>query len=346
MSENYVVELSTLIDRERIDEVAEQVAAELDIPTSTILQLLSKRLGPITKPIARHKAERLAGLLRKAGAEAVIVEVGSEANPPLSSTRWLPSPHKRYTPEDLRAPPGESISELRKSPDHTAQRPLLGQKTGAWEPVIGFAGTAERFRIRRRRLVMAAALALAVMVLLLLHVPARSSAVMGRAIESEPAGTYQLGLEYYRRGDFRAARKRWLLLAEAGHARAQYMLGYMSESGQGQPWSNARAARWYRLAAEQGLAEAQLELGALYQRGMGVPQSDVEAVRWYRLAAEQGYEQAELRLATMLFYGIGTPQDFAEALEWFQRAAQHGSREASAYLSFVAWRGGFQASLP
>ena len=81
-------------------------------------------------------------------------------------------------------------------------------------------------------------------------------------------------------------------LTEEGDVRAQFILGYMYDNGEGVPEDDVEAVRWYRLAAEQGYASAQYNLGYMYANGEGVPEDYVLAYMWWNLAAAQGVEDA------------------------------------------------------
>ena len=60
----------------------------------------------------------------------------------------------------------------------------------------------------------------------------------------------------YQRGDYAAAFKLWLPLAEAGSARAQENIARMYERGQWVAQDSAMANEWYRRAAEQRAQDA------------------------------------------------------------------------------------------
>ncbi len=125
----------------------------------------------------------------------------------------------------------------------------------------------------------------------------------------------------YQRGDYAAAIS-WLRpLAEQGHARAQYNLGFMYYNGQGVPQDYAEAVKWYRKAVEQGNAGAQYNLGLMYSNGLGVPQDDAKAVQWYRKAAEQGHAKTQFILGFGYSNGLGVPQDYVQAHMWYNLAA-------------------------
>jgi len=87
------------------------------------------------------------------------------------------------------------------------------------------------------------------------------------------------------RGDFVTAARLLPPLAERGNARAQTMLGFLYETGQGVPQAYDAASYWYRRAAEQGDTTAQYLLGLAYDNGHGVPKDDVAAYKWLDLAA-------------------------------------------------------------
>jgi TPR repeat protein len=93
------------------------------------------------------------------------------------------------------------------------------------------------------------------------------------------------GIAAHARGDYVTAARLLSPLARYGYARAQTMLGFMYESGQGVPQDYDAAAYWYRVAAEQGDVTAQSLLGLMYDKGHGVPLDDVAAYKWLNLAA-------------------------------------------------------------
>lgn len=100
------------------------------------------------------------------------------------------------------------------------------------------------------------------------------------------------GYQSYLKGDYQAAYKEWLPLAELGDVEAQYNLGVMYDEGAGMEQDLAEAAKWYRKAAEQGFMDAQTNLGIMYYHGQGVERDLAEAARWFRKAASQGDSEA------------------------------------------------------
>jgi len=111
-------------------------------------------------------------------------------------------------------------------------------------------------------------------------------------ITSVARADFEDGVKAARQGDYATALKEWKLLAEQGHASAQYNLGVMYANGQGVPQDYAEAMKWYRKAAEQGNAGAQNNLGVMYANGQGVPQDYIQAHMWWNLSAAQGNKVA------------------------------------------------------
>ena len=92
------------------------------------------------------------------------------------------------------------------------------------------------------------------------------------------------------RGDYVAAFRLYLPLANEGLADAQFAVGWMYTKGKGVPQDYAEAVKWLRKAADQGDASAQSQLGWMYEAprgkgGKGISQNHVEAYKWYDLAA-------------------------------------------------------------
>ena len=103
---------------------------------------------------------------------------------------------------------------------------------------------------------------------------------------------FQVGIDAYQLGNYRAAMQEWRALAEQGDPAAQVRVGTLYLNGQGIPRDTNTAAIWYRLAAEQGYAEAQFNLGLMYGKGEGVVQDLVYALMWMSISVNSGYEDA------------------------------------------------------
>ena len=166
------------------------------------------------------------------------------------------------------------------------------------------------WRVLARRLSNLAALAfVAAAVVLAVVAPAR-------------AGALSDAVAAYARGDYVTAAKRLTLLAVAGNARAQGLLGFMYEYGYGVPQDYAIAFMWYVRGAEQGDPAAQYGLGLMYDKGKSVPKDAVLAHKWLILAAARAglrERDAYIRLrdavaTKMSHFQIGMAQ--ALASEW------------------------------
>jgi TPR repeat protein len=116
-----------------------------------------------------------------------------------------------------------------------------------------------------------------------------------------PAEDYAAGERAYRRGDVREALAKLRPAADAGHAKAQVLLGAILD------------------AAEQ----------------------DEEAVRYLKLAAGQGEPDGMYLYAAMLGSGEGTPKDPVRAREWMEKSAGAGKREAVIAVAAAYLNGGF-----
>jgi TPR repeat protein len=176
----------------------------------------------------------------------------------------------------------------------------------------------------------------AAMWLFLMGYAAFSLSVVSVADTSDEKPAIELGVEATQRGDFGAAFKLFLPLAEAGDPEAQHNLAMLYRAGRGVEKDLAVSARWFRRAAEQGVADAQYYLGHLYDTGEGVQQSAQYAFVWYRKAAEQGQGLAQINLGVMYANGQGVEADLEEAYLWFHVAAAQGYKAAFENRSMIA----------
>jgi hypothetical protein len=93
-------------------------------------------------------------------------------------------------------------------------------------------------------------------------------------------------------GNYAEAYCRWKPLAQAGHADAQYHLGWLYANGNGLAVDIDRALEWWGAAARQGHADAQFAVGLAHTTGEGIGKDLREAVVWYLSAARQGHQDA------------------------------------------------------
>lgn len=125
----------------------------------------------------------------------------------------------------------------------------------------------------------------------------------------EPGPTYGDAIRWYQRA------------ADAGDARAQFLLGVRYETGTGVDADLGKAAVWYGRAAAQGHPEAQFKLAVMTAEGRGVTQDVMEAAGLYEQAAEAGLAVAQYNLGVAYLNGTGVAQDIAEAYGWVAVAA-------------------------
>jgi len=115
-----------------------------------------------------------------------------------------------------------------------------------------------------------------------------------------------------------------LEVANAGHPRAQALLGRTYQEGLGQAKDYKQAVEWYGKAAAQGHRMAQFSLGNLYFEGDGVAKDQVKAIQLYQQSAAKGYDQAEFILGLSYEFGWGgLPRDRRTAIQWLDRAGRH-----------------------
>ena len=131
----------------------------------------------------------------------------------------------------------------------------------------------------------------------------------------------QDGHRAYEAGDFNAAGRIWLKLAEAGEPQAQFDLALLYELGQGVPLDRNQAFRWYRRAAEAGVVAAQFNVAVMLDSGQGTGRDVAAAATWYARAAAHGHRRAQFNLGLLYEKGEGVPKDAYRATSWFQKAA-------------------------
>ncbi|MCD7733577.1 MAG: SEL1-like repeat protein [Clostridiales bacterium] len=129
--------------------------------------------------------------------------------------------------------------------------------------------------------------------------------------------------------------------AELGHAKAQFILGFFYDGGEGVAADAAKAAYWYEQAADRDLVEAQYTVAQRYDRGKGVKENKAKAAKWYKKAAEQGHAKAQFCLGICYYTGEGVKANKAEAVRWYEKAAKQGYEKAQCNLGicYIAGEG-------
>jgi S1-C subfamily serine protease len=98
--------------------------------------------------------------------------------------------------------------------------------------------------------------------------------------------SYEAASEPYSKGDYKEAYEPMLQVAQAGDARAQFIIGVMYDAGQSVAADRKAAVQWYARAAEQGEPNAQFRLAGLYFFDPDVPRDPEQAYRWALLSAD------------------------------------------------------------
>lgn len=111
--------------------------------------------------------------------------------------------------------------------------------------------------------------------------------------------------------------------ANAGHAIAQYYLGYMLLQSNPQT-----ALKWWQKAAENGVADAQHDLAQQYLLGELVEQDLDTAADWYEAAANQDHAPSQYNLGVL----YANVKQYANARFWWEKAAAQHFDEAQKAL--------------
>lgn len=112
--------------------------------------------------------------------------------------------------------------------------------------------------------------------------------------------------------------------AEAGDARAQFLLGVKYETGTDVRRDLTVAADWFEKAARQGHAAAQFKYAVALQTGRGRAVDHGAAQDWYRASAAQGFAPAQFNLGVLRLNSAQTEEDVAAAAALIMRAERAG----------------------
>jgi TPR repeat protein len=172
------------------------------------------------------------------------------------------------------------------------------------------------------------------------------------ALTALSAGPARAGLAdgeiFFDQGQWRKAMAELRPLAEAGGARAQFLVATMlDEGGHGIVPDKPAALAWYHRAADQGHVGAQY---ALYLHYAVTPdpenQRQEKAISWARRIVEagprlEGHERAQAALSAeslAVYYerGLFTPADPARAYLWYLIAERLGWENAAVQRKALA----------
>jgi TPR repeat protein len=143
---------------------------------------------------------------------------------------------------------------------------------------------------------------------------------------------FNSGRKAYLAGDVVGAMPALKRAADAGHAPAQSLYGYILEKAE----YDEEAAKYFRSAADQGDADGQYGLAMLYAAGHGVARDPALARDWLERAGSQGHSLAVAALSQAFLAGsLGFKADPSDAtgLGWVRKAAEADSIPALSYLA-------------
>lgn len=143
----------------------------------------------------------------------------------------------------------------------------------------------------------------------------------GWAQSADAEEDYKKGQESWQQGDLVGAMPSLKKAADAGHAGAQALYGYLLDQAD----NDVEAADYYKRAADQGNSDGAFGLAGLYTSGDGGLAEDyVLAREWLGKAANAGHAQAIISLSHYYAVGRGVAESEKApelALKWIQKAA-------------------------
>ena len=133
------------------------------------------------------------------------------------------------------------------------------------------------------------------------------------------------GMTAHHAGNYDTARKRFVPLAEAGHAVAMNYIGRMYSDALGVGKDRKFACDWYERSSEGGYKSGQFNFGTCYLIGSGRSEDLDQAGRWLWPAAEAGDKLSRYKLAAV--YGL--KGDRENDIYWLKKLAESGSKDAA-----------------
>lgn len=134
---------------------------------------------------------------------------------------------------------------------------------------------------------------------------------------------FKKGGQAYLRGDYEAAAKEFIPLAERGDHRAMYAIGSMYAAGHGVEKDLKKAFELFSEAAQNGRPDAMYKLGLMYEQGQEVSQNLKKAARFYQKSAKKGYPLGQYRLGLLYMDGKGVKQNVINAYAWLVIAGHY-----------------------
>ena len=123
------------------------------------------------------------------------------------------------------------------------------------------------------------------------------------------------------RGDFPSAVRKLVSLADAGDAKAEYLLGYMYYTGKGVEASHDIAVGFLEASAKKGFVPAIKLLGGIKVKK---PKYTPEEIAEIKTAADKGDVKASYSYAMLLMRGESVAKNKLTAIDYFEKAAKKG----------------------
>jgi len=334
----FVLWLSKPLSAEKSAESALLLADKMDVSISKIMHLLSKKSGPLSKPISKSKALKLQKVLNSVGIDNEIIG------------------HQKAISLLLAEKPGDSSNLATKENTTKGATAAAEQNSPTVEPVINDVDSkaADNMKLDLDDMVdkinskaQAASLyakpkkpawrkfalpvllflsfALGISYLVASFMPQINNFSKNIFTSVSAASASPEVKENLNPTDLRKlATADLLTLANAGAVSAQYELALKYTDKK----DYKSAIKWLKLAAEKNHREAQFLLGLFYQYGHGLNQDSTKAFNWYKQAAKQGVAEAQYRLGLMYLNGDGTTVDRNRALELLSSASRQNYGDA------------------
>lgn len=143
------------------------------------------------------------------------------------------------------------------------------------------------------------------------------------SIPTSPFATYVQGIKAFDAQDFNLADRYFRTLSRHNAIEAKFWDGMIDIAAENPRRNLNKGIRAIREAA-QSLPLAMYIMGTLTEQGEGTEQNTAEAREFYTRAAEAGYGPAECALADIYFEGRGVDQDYTQAVAWYTKARESG----------------------
>ena len=146
---------------------------------------------------------------------------------------------------------------------------------------------------------------------------------------------YTEGLGYFDNQQYPQALAEFKPLADKGHDRAQYYVGYMYLNGYGVDRDETLGLKYIQKSVDGGFEKAESLMGYFLSEGLYVPQNKPKGLKLYQQAAEKGDDDALLNLGVAYYLGGGVEQDFDKAISYLSKVNVVNKPIAARYLADV-----------